>query len=174
MRTIAEQNLLLRVPIELPEGPKLLTDEFCEGWAFARSVDARHMEQKIHTRGWHFIRIADATLRSGVGETAQAAIASALKLTLRRVSHHFNAAEVEHIDITQYPWFFLARIRIYPFRIQQGAALPDPGKFEPIPITSRPRRLPSRAAALYPQFGSAVPMLKEALTSYKGSRAEIQ
>jgi hypothetical protein len=86
--------------------------------------------------------------------------------------------EVEHIELTQYPWFFLARVRVYPYRIQEGAVLPIPDEAAPIPIDSRPKRSPSRADELFPHFGSAMPMLKELLissrTSAASSTAEIQ
>ncbi len=141
MRTIAELNVLLRERTELPVGLKLATVEFREGWNFVRSADARRLEKRIQARGWNFIRIADGSLRSGVGDTSQEAIASALKLALRRVSKHFNAVEVEHIELTQYPWFFLARVRVYPYRIQQGAVLPVPDEAFPVPIASRQGRL---------------------------------
>jgi hypothetical protein len=162
MRAIAELNVLLRTQIELPAGLKLATEEFREGWNFVRAGDARRLEKKIQTRGWNFIKIADGELRSGVGETSQLAIASALKLALRRVSTHFNAVEVEHIELTQYPWFFLARVRVYPYRIQEGAVLPVPDEE---PIHSQPRGLPPQSPELFPHFGSAMPMLKEMLIS---------
>ena len=130
-----------------------------------RKVNAQRLEKKIHTRGWNFIGTGDESLRSGVGDTSQEAIASALKLALRRISANFNAAEVEHIELTQYPWFFLARVRVFPFRIQQGAALPAPNDSLSAPISSPQRRLPPHAAALYPFFSSAMPELKQMLIS---------
>ena len=163
MPTIAEQNLLLRARTELPDGLILATDEFREGWQFVRTLDALRLENQIVLRGWNFVRIADESLRSGVGETSQEAIANALKLALRRVSPHFNTVEVEHIELTQYPWFFLARVRVYPFRIQQGAVLPVPDESLPAPIVSRQRRLPAHAEVMYPYFGSGIPKLKEML-----------
>ena len=167
MRTIAELNVLLRARAELPVGLKVATEEFREGWNFMRSGGAQRLEKKIRTRGWNFIKISDGSLRSGVGDTSQEAIASALKLALRRVSTHFNAVEVEHIELTKYPWFFLARVRVYPYRIQQGAALPTPDEAAEAPMTGRQRRLAPRSAELFPHFGSAMPMLKEMLVSTK-------
>lgn len=169
MHAIAELNVLLRTQVELPVGLKLATEEFREGWNFVRAGDARRLEKKIQTRGWNFIKIADGELRSGVGETSQLAIASALKLALRRVSTHFNAVEVEHIELTRYPWFFLARVRVYPYRIQKGAVLPVPDEAVPMPIDARPRRLPPQSAELFPHFGSAMPMLKEMLISARAA-----
>jgi hypothetical protein len=174
MRIIAERNMLLRARTELPDGLKLATDEFREGWEFVRTFDARRLEKQIVLRGWNFIGIAEESLRSGVGETSQEAIASALKLALRRVSTHFNAAEVEHIELTQYPWFYLARVRVYPFRIQQGAVLPVSDKVEVFPVSRQRRRLPVHAEVLYPQFESVLPQLKEMLISSRSAQAGPQ
>jgi hypothetical protein len=135
--------MLLRARVELPIGLKVATDEFQENWNFVQSGDASRLEKKIGMHGWHFIRIADGSLRSGVGETSQQAIAGALKLALRSISEHFNAAEVGHIQITRYPWFILARVRVYPFRIQKSAIQPLPDDALPLPATTRRRRLPS-------------------------------
>jgi hypothetical protein len=174
MPTIAERNMLLRAKTELPDGLKLATDEFREGWEFVRTFDVRRLEKQIFLHGWNFIRIAEDSLRSGVGETSQEAIASALKLALRRISTHFNAVEVGHIELTQYPWFFLARVRVCPFRIQQGAVLPLSDKAEVFPVSHRQRRLPVHAEVLYPHFESVIPQLKELLTSSRSAQAGPQ
>ncbi|MDR3752147.1 MAG: hypothetical protein P4K94_11755 [Terracidiphilus sp.] len=174
MRTIAELNMLLRERIELPTGLKLATEEFREGWNFVRAGDAPRLKKKIQTRGWNFIKIADGALRSGVGDTSQLAVASALELALRRISEDFNAVEVEHIELTQYPWFFLARVRIYPYRIQQGTVQAVPNEEMPVPMAARPRRLPPQAAELFPNFGSAMPMLKQMLVASRNSQARMQ
>lgn len=170
MQAIAVPNMLLRAHIELPDGLKLVTHEFREGWNFASSVNARHLEKKIIAQGWSFTRIAGGSLRSGVGDTSQEAIDSALRLALRRISAYFNAVEVEHIELTQYPWFFLARVRVYPFRIQQGAALPIPEEAKPVQSLRRQRRLPIDADVLFPNFGSAMPQLKQMLISSQETR----
>jgi hypothetical protein len=174
MRTIAELNLLLRTPIELPLGLKLATEEFREGWNFVRTKDARRLGKKVQARGWNFIKIADGELRSGVGDTSQEAIASALKLALRRVSNHFNAVEVERIELTHYPWFFLARVKVYPYRIQEGAILPITDEAAPMPVDTRPRRLPPQPAGPFPHLGSQMPMLKEMLISSRASAASLK
>jgi hypothetical protein len=171
MRNIAETNMLLRSRLELPDGLKLATDDFREGWQFVRTLNAGRLKKRLRTCGWNFIRIGNGMLKSGVGDTSQEAIASALKLALRHISERFNAIEVEHIDLTQYPWFFLAKVSVNPYRIQEGAILAPPDKALPQPITPRERRLPVHAAALYPHFGSAMPMLKQMLTSIRSSES---
>jgi hypothetical protein len=174
MRDIAELSLLLRVQAELPAGLKLTTEEFREGWNFVRAGDAHRLGVKIQARGWSFIKIADGLLKSGVGETSQEAIAGALKLALRSVSEHFNAVEVDHIELTQYPWFFLARVRVNPYRIQQGAVLPVSDKVSTLPISPGQRRLSPQAAEMYPHFGSDMSQLKEMLVLSRSSQARSQ
>lgn len=171
MRDIAESNMLLRVQVDLPDGIKLSTEGFREGWNFVRSVDARWLEKKIQARGWNFIKLGDGSLRSGVGDTSQEAIASALKLALRRVSEHFNAVEVDHIELTQYPWFFLARVSVNPYRIQQCMVLPTQDEVAPVAAAPRHRLLSPDADRMYPHFGSAMPQLKQMLVSTYGSDA---
>jgi len=123
MCDIAELTVLLRERVELPDQFTFLTEEFREGWSFALSGDALWMDKQIRTRGWHFIRIDEGSLKSGVGQTSQDATSSALKMALRCVDPRFNAAEVRHIELTKYPWFYLARVRVYPYQIQQGSSL---------------------------------------------------
>jgi len=147
MPYIAERNLLLRARIEVPAGLKVMKKEF-QGWTFV-SGDASRVEKKIRTGGWSFVKIADPSMRSGVGESSQEAIASALRLALRRIGEHFNAVEVEHIELKQYPWFFLARIRIYPCCIRQKAVLPLPYEAAPVPIASPQRHLALHSAAMH-------------------------
>jgi hypothetical protein len=134
-------------------------------------VDARNLEEKINTHGWHFIKITDGLLKSGVGKTSEEATANALRLSLRHIDASFNAVEVKHIELTEYPWFFLAKVQIYPFRIQHSANLPLPDHYEPIPAKPRRRRLPLNADVLYPYFGSAMPQLKQMLISSRTAQS---
>jgi hypothetical protein len=168
---IHESHVLLRAQTELPTGFKLATDEFHEGWKRIRTGGARRLERKIQTRGWNFVQIADESLRSGVGDTSQKAIANALKLALRRVGAHSNAVEVKRIELKQYPWFFLATVRVLPYRIQEGAAQSLADEAAAPPTAARRSRLPSSAAVRYPQFSSVMPLFKEMLTESTSSSA---
>jgi hypothetical protein len=165
MRNIVELNMLLREQIEIPSTLKLATEEFCAGWNLVRSSDARRLERKIHTCGLNFINSFDETVKSGVGTSSQEAIANALALALRHLSESFNAVEVKHIRLTQYPWFYLAKVSVCPYRIQLGAVMPIPDETAPLTSVLRRKRLPAHSPALYPYFDSAIPMLKEMLTS---------
>jgi hypothetical protein len=174
MCTIAETNVFLRAQAELPAGFKVATEEFRDGWNLMRSGGKRRLERKVQTRGWNFIKFADGALRSGVGETSQQAIASALKLALRRVGQHSNAVEVERIELTKYPWFFLARVHVFPYRIQEGAVLPISDDAPVTQLAARQKRLPSDAAVPFPPFGGTMPNLKEMLTAPANAEAGPQ
>jgi len=172
MCTIAESNVFLRAEAELPSGFKVAMEEFREGWKLMRSGGKCRLEKKVQTRGWNFIKFASAELRSGVGAVSQDAIASALQLALRQVDASSNAVEVVRIELTQYPWFFLARVSVFPYRIQQEAALPVWADAPPAPI--RLRRLAPESAGLFPLFGDGIPMLKKMLISSNGGGLRAQ
>jgi hypothetical protein len=165
MRVIEEQNLLLREKAKLPASLRISTDAFREGWKFAINVNALQLEKKISDLEWSFIKIASDVQASGVGETSQEAIASALRLALLRMDAQFNAVEVEYIECSEYPWFFMARLRVCQYRIQQGAEPAGLDQLAPHSIASGRRRLPPDAKALYPDFGSRMPLIKQLLTS---------
>ena len=171
MGNIRERNILLREQVELPVGLKLSTRVFREGWEFANLVDARRLERKLHLRGWNFIGSSECRLRSGVGDTSQEAIANALRMALRQVSEESNAVGIDHVELTQYPWFFMARVRVSPYRIQQSSILPVLQVAGIVQGVPRRRRLPSNSAALFPHFGCSMPMLKELLIASNGAQS---
>lgn len=123
MRDIAELTMLLRGHPELPGNLTLVKEEFREGWNFVQSGDAHWLDKTTRTHGWHFVRIADESIRSGVGPTSQEAIASALKQALRHVGDGFIAANVEHIEVKEYPWFVLAKVRVNPYQVQPSTGM---------------------------------------------------
>jgi hypothetical protein len=172
MFSLTESNVLLRMQAELPMGFKVATTEYREGWSLMRSGGTVRLERKIRARGWNLIGIPTGALRSGVGDTSQTAIASALIQALRQVDSQANAVEVERVELTQYPWFFLARVRVHTYRIQLGAELPVLDTAVP-PINIRPRRT-VRSSERFPEFGSVMPMLKGMLTVSRVSEVRAQ
>lgn len=155
MYKIGECKILLRAHVELPLSFKLTTEEFHDGWDLVRTGNAERLRGKARTLGWAFVKSDNGLLQGGVGQTSQLAIASAVKLALRRVSECFNAAEVARIELTRYPWFFVASVHVYPYIIQQAAVLPMYDDAVPLSPALRPRR-----AAPYPHFARAVPELR--------------
>jgi hypothetical protein len=120
---IDKLTTLLRGYIELPDCLKLETEEFREGWSFVQSGDMHWLDKRIRACGWHFIWIGEGLLKHGVGKTSEEAVASALKITLRRINKRFNAAEVELVEVKKYPWFFLAGVKVHACQIQQSSVL---------------------------------------------------
>lgn len=149
MQDIAELTVLSRITAKLPDSLKLETENFQEGWTFMRSGDVHWMDKKVRNCGWQFIWIAEPSERGGVGQTAQAAIAGALKLALRRVGPCFNAAYIDNIELTRYPWFFIAKVRVYPYQIQQDAVLRASQEIATLPMTipAGPAAIPGTLAA---------------------------
>ena len=143
MSTISESNVLLRAHVALPAGFKVATDEYDYGWSRMRSGGTGRLEKKMKARGWSFTRTPDGTLRSGVGKTAQEAIGSALSQALDEIDENSNAVEVGHMEVTRYPWFFVARVRVHPYRIQPGAANES-----------------ANPPGLYANYGSAMPLMR--------------
>jgi hypothetical protein len=174
MRIITELNVLLRARTALPSGLRITTEEFREGWSFMLAFNAQQLIDRVQSCGWNIIRIAEGLQACGVGDTSQEAIASGLRLALIRMSKRFNAVEVKYIELTKYPWFYLARVRVCPFRIHQDAVLPVPDEFLSSPILHRQRRLPHDADVLYPHFGSAMPQIRQMLTSSRTAEAGQQ
>jgi hypothetical protein len=173
MCIVAETNVMLRAQAELPIGFKVATEKFLEGWGRMRSGGVVRLEKKVQVRGWNFLKIAEGAVKSGVGATSEEAIANALKLALRRVDAHSNAVEVKQIQLTQYPWFCVARVRVHPYRIQEGTVLPTMAEVAPEMPGAR-QRLPHRTEELLSDFGTAMPMLKEMLVASASTQASSQ
>ncbi len=126
MRDIAELTVLLRAPTEMPDGLKLARDDFREGWNRVRTYNAKGLEKKIKARRWEFIPASKCIVAAGLGESPKQAIARALDHALAQVSSHLNAIEIRNIQTTQYPWFWVVRLSVNAFRIQQSEAMPVP------------------------------------------------
>jgi hypothetical protein len=134
MHNIAKLTMLLRRHAELPDGLSLAIEEFPEGWNVVQSGDADWLDKKVRRRRWHLHSINEGSPRSGVGKTSQEAIACALKLALRHLSPRFNMAKVEHIELKEYPWFFLAKVKVSSYQIQQSTVLNAMGEPASIPL----------------------------------------
>ncbi len=165
MYIIKTTNMVTRARVELPRGLTLATNEFGEGWNLVRSGGAERLQRKIQTHGWNLIKNRDVCQRSGVGNTAQKAIASALKLALRQLSESFHAATVEDIHLTQYPWFSLARVTVHSYRILDSEIETQSEHASPLMPVFWSKRLPYEPVALNPDFVSVIPHLRPELIS---------
>ena len=90
-----------------------------------RRYDSRCSGRKIRNAGWHFMWFQDAYFRFAAGGTAESAISKAINLALRQVKGRFNAAELDSINVREYPGFQVAEVTLYARQIQQaGLAWP--------------------------------------------------
>lgn len=119
MRRIAERAMLLRDRTRLPDGFTPATEEFQEGWTFVRSGGTHRLGKKIRADGGLLLSSVARPSHGGTGKTQEAAIASALRLALRRVNNPLNVVQIEQIQVTTYPWFVVARVVLCPYQIQQ-------------------------------------------------------
>lgn len=161
MNKINEYTILLREHIKLPASFKPATEKFQENWILMRTGNAERLRGKTAKHGWDFVKIDRSLLRSGVGATSQLAIASAVKLALRNTSAHSNAAEVEHIELTQYPWFFLARVQVCSYQIQKNAVLAAYEDIAPFPPVLAKKC--SSLSASIPDSRCAIPQIRQML-----------
>lgn len=158
----------------MPSGFKVATHELYMGWKVMRSGGVPRLAKKIKTRGWSFTPSAEGLPHSGVGKTSEEAIDSALHHVLQRVGAESSAVEVERIELTQYPWFYLAKVQVNPYRIQE-AATPE-AAIQPASVRLKPAATrsvsgarahdstPSASAGGYAQTLAAMPTLKDLLT----------
>ena len=163
MCKIAAWTMLLRVQTELPAGLEVTTDRFSDGWQCVQAGDTERFKEEIQVRGWSYIMHAGGLLGNGVEDTSQEAIDSAVKVVLCHIGQRFNAVEIEHIELTQYPWFYLARVGVRIYRIQPDAAMPAADISGDRRINRSTRRLPRQPSVLYPQFESVLPAVRELL-----------
>jgi hypothetical protein len=171
---ITELSVLLRAQTELPPLHIRTKGEFIEGWNFARLKGASPLERKIRRHGWHFIRIAHKTWRSGVGESSQQAISSALQLAVRSTGENFNALEVRDIHLTRYPWFVLAKVGVFPYKIQQSLFQFVPDDALLLPTSNPEEQSPANASRLSPQPGREMPTAKEMLTQSRSKYERVK
>ncbi len=99
----------------------LLTEMKQDGWHFALGGEF-YWREGIHLECGPEPNPSVQTIRrSGIGQSAQEAMTRGIKLALRLVDDSFHAAIVTEILMKEYPWFFLARVTVLPYRFLHGA-----------------------------------------------------
>ena len=174
MVKIRAWNVLLRMQTELPVGLNVPTEEFGEGWDLMQQGDLERLNQDIQTHGWNLIKIEHGPQRSGVGDTREEAISTALRLSLRHISEYFNAVEVDCFELTEYPWFFLATVMLCPCRIQKDAVQFVPENAPSHPIVRPHRRSPANSLGLSPRVSAAMPIPRELLALSRSTSRKAQ
>jgi len=86
-------------------------------------IPALAFDSMVRKAGWHFLWLQDSCSRRGFGITEEVAIRRALSSALRGISKRYNAAEIDTVQITQYPGFHVVNVTVQTLQIQEHASL---------------------------------------------------
>ena len=78
-----------------------------------------------------------ACSRRGIGLTGETAIRRAVSRALKRVSKRFNAAELDSLEIAEYPGFHIVNVTLQTLQIQRHASLKIAVGQHPQPVPAR-------------------------------------
>ena len=106
-------------------------------WFVVEEIPALVFDTMIRQTGWHFMWLQGRSSRLGFGLTQEAAIRRALTRALNGVSKRFNGAELDCIEITQYPGFQIANVTVQTIHIQEKASLENIFEQHPQPVPAR-------------------------------------
>jgi hypothetical protein len=130
-------SVFLRSECVLPDRLNLRLQPFGETWSVVEEIPALVFDTMIRRAGWHFMWLQDACSRRGIGLTEEAAIRRALSHALKGISKQFNAAEIDSLQIAEYPGFQVADVRIQTLQIQQHASLNIAVGLDSLPVPAR-------------------------------------
>lgn len=130
-------SVFLRSDCILPDRLDPCLQPIGEKWSLVEEIPALVFDTMIRRAGWHFMWLQDACSRRGVGLTEEAAIRRALSRALKGVSKRFNAAELDSLEITEYPGFQIANLRIQSLQIQRDASLNIAAAQDSVPVPAR-------------------------------------
>jgi hypothetical protein len=130
-------SVFLRRECILPDRLDLCLRPIDETWSVVEEIPALVFDTMVRQAGWHFMWLQDACCRRGIGLTKEAAIRRALSRALKGVSKQFNAAELDSLQITEYPGFQIANVRIQTLQIQRHASLNIAVGQDPLPVPAR-------------------------------------
>lgn len=116
-------SVFLRSGCILPDRLDPSQQSFCAGWFVIEEIPALVFDTMVRHAGWHFMWLQGACSRKGVGLTEDAAIHRALSRALKGISKRFNAAELDSVQIRQYPGFQIANVTVQTLQIQKHASL---------------------------------------------------
>ena len=130
-------SVFLRSGCVLPDRLDPCRQPIGEGWSVVEEIPALVFDTMIRQAGWHFMWLHETCSRRGFGLTEEAAIRRALSRALNGVSKRFNAAELDSVQVTQYPGFQIANVTVQTLQIQRHASLKIAAVQHPLPVPAR-------------------------------------
>lgn len=123
--------MFLRVGCSLPDGLGLKQQHFSESWMSVENMLSPVLDVGLRAKGWHFMWLEGAHSRLGIGRTEQSATGRAITLVLNQIKGSLNAAELDSINVSRYPGFWIAKGTLHARQIQQQSCL---GPVDEVPI----------------------------------------
>jgi len=116
-------SVFLRKGCDMPPHFDLAQQPCADGWMLLEEIEAPVLDTMIRHAGWHFVCLQAPYSRSGVGLSRDEAVHQALTRGLKGLKASFNAAELESIQVSNYPAFHIAKVTLQSRHIQQHTCL---------------------------------------------------
>jgi hypothetical protein len=116
-------SVFVRTGCVLPSSVNPIQKPFSKNWMLVEDIPALAFDSMIRKAGWHFLWLQESCSRKGFAATEEVAIRRALTRALRGISKRYNAAEIDSVQITQYPGFHVVNVTVQTLQIQQHASL---------------------------------------------------
>ncbi|MDE3162967.1 MAG: hypothetical protein KGL64_06880 [Acidobacteriota bacterium] len=116
-------SVYLRKGCELPNRLDPLQEPVGAHWMLVEDLAAPVFDTMIRQAGWHFMWIQDSCVRRGFGSSRESATARALTRALDGIARRFNAAELDSVQVANYPGFHMATVTLQARQIQQQTSL---------------------------------------------------
>jgi len=117
---VKPHSVFLRTGCSLPQYLDPLTAPVGEKWTLVEEITAPDFDTMIRRMGWHFMWVAPACSRMGLGTTEEGAIKRALARALAGVTRRFNAAELVSVQANRSPGVHIAIVTVQPRLIQHS------------------------------------------------------
>lgn len=114
-------SVFLRNGCVLPNRLDPLREPIGGDWCRIEDLSARIFNTIIRQAGWRFTWIPDSCIRRGVAISRDRATSNALTRALKGIARHFNAAELDSVQVALYLGFYVATVTLQPRLIQQAS-----------------------------------------------------
>ena len=107
----------------MPDGLDVKQKPFDDAWMSVEDAAPAQLDVAVRNLGWHFMWMALACSRFGLGRTDEYAARNAIGRALSQTEAKYNAAELELVQISRYLGLRVAKATLHTRHIQHGATL---------------------------------------------------
>ena len=116
-------SVFLRKGCVMPPHFDLAQQPCADNWMLLDDIGSPVLDTMIRQAGWHFLCLQGSYSHSGVGRSRDGAIHRALARVLKGLKMRFNAAELESVQVSSYPFFYIAKVTVQACHIQKHTSL---------------------------------------------------